>query len=83
MNLFQADNMPLDTRLRWMGERRFRLPKFQSLSALFARLNTLINECPSLCDAEARRLQSDNNHRLAAMEAQLNSSPCPQMWLQR
>ena len=77
MNLFQADNMSLDTRLKWMGERRFRLPKFQSPSALFAVLNTLINECPSLGDAEARRLQSDNNHRLAAMEAQLDFESLP------
>ena len=44
---------------------------------LFTGLNMLINKCLSLSDAEAWRLQSDNNHRLAAMEVQLDFKSLP------
>ena len=77
MNFFQAANMLISTHLGWMGEKSCRLPLCENPKELFGQLSTLNNESPGLGDAEAWQVQSDNNRRLAAMEAQLDFESLP------
>ena len=70
--LFFGENMNLDSRMRFMGEKPFNMPSFKDPRELTHAVNELINNNDNIGDSEARWLTAENNHRLAAMLAEMD-----------